>query len=382
VTPGVRFHVLNREASSFDGRTFAKLYLPILGKTAAGLYQLLRVTTSGRLSNLIDALNVGQPALLRALDKLSALGLVQVFEDGPSVSFALKSHKSYEAFLSDVLLRNLLATKIGETALKNLLPEKPKGHDVSKRFSDVFLVDTPESEEVAVEADATSEIFDLASFKERMTKLNLRFSRESVDVTHLYSMAEKFGLDWFELVQLAQETANVDQTINTKAMIARFVNRQNTQNDRPSVPSAYKELVSLSKKVAPIAFLSQLKKEIGGIQNDASERYLLSNLTDNHMTAEVQNILIHYILVQQGRGSLSAKYVNSIAGQWLRSGVTTAEEAVQAIEDFNARIRRTKTEQKVVKKAPDWENERTTSDWSPEEQARFIAERQKARKDK
>lgn len=70
------------------------------------------------------------------------------------------------------------------------------------------------------------------------------------------------------------------------------------------------------------------------------------------MPAEVQNILIHYVLVQQKNASLNPNFVNALANDWMRNEVFTAETAVKRIlerEELAAAKAKTGAEKRPMK---------------------------------
>lgn len=347
--PGVRFSIVNRAKTSFDEMTFAKLYLPILGKTAFSLYSLLRANTEGKLSDLLEVLNIGQLPLERAFDKLMGMSLLKVYEVESTFEFELRSPLNFENFFADELFVELLVSKIGREKVEKMRPAVATGVDVTKKFSDIFEID---SDFVRQEKKATSNKVDLSTFKKLMEDKGFSFADENRDLLQLYSMAEKFSLDWYTLFKLAEETANADQTINTYAMI-----RKQTANSAPipKVPDVYAELVSIAKAESPQVFLSQLKRQIGGDVLQ-SELKFLDNLKKKKTKDEVQNILIHYILVQKGNSNLSSDYASRILSDWNRNKVYTAEAAIHQITSFDERPKRKSSAKKTVKAEPSWSN--------------------------
>lgn len=376
--PGDRFDIVNKGKMSFDETTFSKLYLPILGANAVAIYQLLRVSDAGKLSALMDTVNIGIYDLEMALEKLSALALLKIYDNQTDYHFELKSPLSYEKFLEDNFYLHLLLSKIGEKKVSELSIETPKGRDISKKFTDVFsLPDDVVIERQSV-ASVPDERLDLEAFERLMAKQGLTYAKKDADILHLYSLAEKFDLDWYALFKLAEETANADKSLNTFAMTRQLIGQS---AEKPVVPDAYQELVRLAKSVSPESFLTQLKRQIGGfVSND--ELKILSNLTRQHLSAEAQNILIHYVLVQQKNASLSAVFVNRIANDWLRKNVQTAEEAVARLTEVAAKpAGKTRQAKKSIKAAPEWAKKEVQKELTADEKKEFEALRQAALKE-
>ena len=357
--PGDRFFIVNRNKTSFDERTFARLYLPILGKTATALYGLILTINDGKFSQFLELLNCGQVELNQALDRLSGLDLLKVFATETGYQLQVLSPRNYEDFLADNFFKQLLISKIGEDRVTSLLPTVATGKEISKRFSEVYSV-TGRPRPVKVASS-----LDLESFKRLMVKENLQFVNENQDSLQLYNLSEKFGLDWYQLFKLAESTANADHSLNLARMMESLTQQVQSVAE---VPAAYQSLVQIAKAEEPLSFIQQLKRQVGGFVS-ADEQKLLLNLTKQQIAPEVQNILIHYILIQRGNASLTAKLMNPVANDWLRQKVTTAELAVKRILDFN--IPKKSKSKKAVKAEPDWSNPNYKNETSPEELERL-----------
>ncbi|GAB2027934.1 DnaD domain protein [Lactovum odontotermitis] len=366
--PGDKFSIVNIGKTSFDDAAFSKLYLPVLGKTAYTLYLLLRVTPSGKFSKLMEYLNVGQRQLEQAFDKLRAISLMKIFDCHNAFQFQLRSPRNFEDFLADELLVQLLINKIGAKTVSEMQSTKTEGNELKVRFSDIFLSDLQES----LEENPVPPIgdLDLSSFKSLMQQRKFSFADENKDILHLYSMAEKFGLDWYGLFKLAEETLNADKTINTASMIRKYIA---DSEKKPQLENAAAALAQVAKSASPQDFLTQLKRQVGGFVSQ-DELKLLSNFNKQKMIPEVQNILIHYTLIQQKNPSLSAAFVNRIANDWLRNGITTAEAAIQHIAEFEKKPRKTASAKKAVKAEPTWSNPGYDETATDEEVAAFKKE--------
>ncbi|MFV0556906.1 MAG: DnaD domain protein [Lactovum sp.] len=348
--PGFKFSILNNQKISFDELTFTELYLPILGKTAFSLYCLLRTKTEGKFSDLLEVLNIGQPYLEKALDRLMAMSLLRLYEKELDYEILLRSPLTFEVFLADEVFRNLLISKIGQKKVDNLYSKKSEGQEITKKFSDIFSVNLELDSKQAKPSDK----IDLQAFKKLMEDRSLSFSNEAKDLVDLYSLAEKFHLDWYALFKLAEETLNANKTINTQEMLRR---QTTSLKPLPQLSDAYLGLLSVAKSEKSLDFLKQLKQQIGG--NVLSEEIqLLNELKLKNVKEEVKNILIHYVLVQKGNSNMSSKYCLKIMSDWNRNKIYNAEAALQYIINFNKKENlkpsfKTKTN---VKEEPKWSN--------------------------
>ena len=83
------------------------------------LYQLLRVFRRARFL-ILEYLDFGLNPFIEALDKLSGIGLVRVFDQQPGYLMEVKSPLTFEEFLADEFYKQLLISRIGENKVKAL----------------------------------------------------------------------------------------------------------------------------------------------------------------------------------------------------------------------------------------------------------------------
>ncbi|EKF51537.1 DnaD domain protein [Lactococcus garvieae] len=382
--PGDSFSILNRGKISFDADTFSLLYLPIIGRDAFGLYQLLRVFSTGKISHFLEYLDFGLNPFIDALDKLSGIGLVRVFDKQPGYLLEVKSPLNFEEFLADDFYKQLLISRIGENKVNALATKnEPDALEVTKKFHEVYSVKFEPTHTVA-----QTERFDLSSFKSIMENQHLTFANVTQDILVLYSLAEKFDLNWYELFKAAERTANADKTLNTANLTRMLAGKSEPLPALSEFPQGFQDLIVISKEVSPRDFLTKLKQQAGGYASQ-EEIKILNNLSKQNIVDEVQNILIHYVLIQQENSSLNARFVNTLANDWLRHKVYNAEAAVKRIlaRQQQAKEKQTsnkthKSQGKLVKKAPEWSNASYVNTTSAEEIAKFEQYKASRRKNK
>jgi len=372
---GDSFTMLNRGKTSFDAEAFRLLYLPIIGTDAFALYQLMLSFSTGRISHFLEYLNLGLNPFIEALDKLSGLSLVRVYDDHTSLYFEVKSPLNFENFLADDFYRQLLISRIGENRVAALAKRmEPKGKEVSKKFHEVYKVSF-DSQAQQNHAN-TNERFDMGAFKSIMERQGYHLNNENQDSLTLYSLAEKFELNWYELFKQAEKTANADKTLNMNNLMRSLSGASQPQPALSAFPKVFADLIVISKSHEPDDFIRQIKAQAGGFVS-SEEHKLLTNLSRQNLPAEVQNILIHYVLVQQKNASLNPNFVNALANDWMRNEVFTAETAVKRIlerEELAAAKAKTGAEKrpmKIKKEAPKWSNPDYENKTSQEELAKL-----------
>ncbi|WEV61024.1 DnaD domain protein [Streptococcaceae bacterium ESL0729] len=357
--PVEQFTLINKNRLSWSADSLVRFYLPIVGHTAIVLYQYLTTSDSNRVSDVLNHLNIGLVDFNNSLDKLSAMGLLDIFTDKKTYQFELKSPKSPADFLADDFYSRLLLSKLGDQAFNRLAKLEDRfEHKLSKKFSEVFKVNFSGSFESLAE-QVPSEQFDLASFKNIMKQQQISFTNESAEVLRLYEIAEKYSYNWYELFKLAEKTMNANRTLNLEGLIASLNSQNQDQIDMDSFTSDEKSLVLIAKTMTSLEFLTALKNQENlFITND--ERKLLIDLSRNGLADEVQNILIHYSLIQSGMASLNEKFLEKVVADWNKHRVISAEGAMRRIIDFRnemgerANGPKGPDQTKSSAKVPDW----------------------------
>ena len=78
---------------------------------------------------------------LESLDRLIAMNLLEVYETEEGLQFRFVPPLEADQFFANVAYQKLLEKKIGEVAVRDLLPEKPEGEKRKVNFASVFGID-------------------------------------------------------------------------------------------------------------------------------------------------------------------------------------------------------------------------------------------------
>ena len=311
-----KFIVENNEKISFDAGVFVMYYQPILGLEGFALYQLLRVfpQQNGRLSDLLNQLDYGMNALELSIEKLSALKLMDIYDDHGRVTFVLHSHLTPEQFLLDPLYKQLLIDKIGQTSVDKLDQSNTfSGKNISKRFSDIYRVN-----DIQTPVEPSSQVtgsLDLSAFQAAMQQQGIQFSDETKDTLALYALSEKFGLDWYQLFKIAETTQNADQSLNTANMSRRLITLNQKQPRLLDFSKAEQALIRTAKSERPDSLLAQIKKRRFDGHPTQKEKQLLARLSRDGVADDIQNMLIIYFLEIRGYSNIS-DYIEEQANRW------------------------------------------------------------------
>ncbi|MFS1663033.1 DnaD domain protein [Streptococcus sp. zg-JUN1979] len=373
--PIEHFRYVKNNQTNRDLDNLSQLYQPIIGNDAQALYLYFQSFFDNgaydhRISDILNHLQFGMPRLEQALDMLSAMNLVSVYQN-PAGAYVIKlqSVLDREQFLANSVFRKLLESRIGEVAVEELDYVLPK--DLvkrSKRFSDVFGLLDEQAEAVTPNNGMT---FDLASFKRLMGHDGLLFTDEQADVISIYSLSERYHMDWFDTYQLAKKTA-IDGNISPSRMKVELENSKSSDKGRElnlSRPLNQKEanLVAYARRMSALEFL-ETAKQIKKTTVLASEKKVLHDLAQMDFLDEVINVLVSYTLAKSA--NLNKAYVMKIANDFVYQKIKTAEEAVIFLRDKHNKT--TKTKPKVPKSnVPEWSNPDYKEEMTPEKQAEF-----------
>ncbi|OFI50069.1 hypothetical protein BG261_10525 [Floricoccus tropicus] len=394
IRPADQINFINKNRLAWSADVLMSFYLPIIGRDAVALYQYLTTSDSVRVSDVLNHLNIGIIDFNDCLDKLTAMSLLDVYTDRKTYQLELKSPKNPNDFLADEFYSRLLLSRVGEQAFEKIAEYvQPFETKLSKKFSDVFKINFSGTVESIAEDKTDKDGFDLTSFQNIMRQRHLDFTNKEVDVLRIYELADKYNFDWYDLFKIAEKTANANNTINIDAIILEITKPDQEKPDLSTFSADERQLIMIAKEVEPEVFLNSLKSQEGGFVTK-QEREILLRLTRLAVEPEVQNILIHYSLIQTAQSSLNEKFVDRVANDWKRNNVSSAELALKRIESFkeNQISNNSKTNNnykqnnsfdstKSSAKVPEWHNETTKNMTTDQDMLALEKLRQEALKD-
>lgn len=140
------------------------------------------------------------------------MNLLEVYETEEGLQFRFVPPLEANQFFANVAYQKLLEKKIGEAAVRDLLPEKPEGEKRKVNFASVFGIDG-----VSTHQKKTSS-FSLEHFKQLMARDGLRFENEQEDLLVLLMPSQKrrIGLGMRPISWPKETAANL--IISTKPM--------------------------------------------------------------------------------------------------------------------------------------------------------------------
>ncbi|QIL46435.1 hypothetical protein G7081_04805 [Vagococcus coleopterorum] len=418
---------LCQEITVQDERVLSYLYQPIIGIEAFGLYHALLTAIDDHdfdsqetlHSELFNQLNLDLPKIFNARVKLEGIGLLRVYEKQQD-NFR---HFIYELIpplaptniFNDDVLSLLLLDAVGEKRFDKLvkrfaIPQcQPTGYqEVTHKFVDVFhfkgeqlashsqqLTQT-KAQFTEVELTKLSPVrdsFDWDYFMSLMNDFFLNKEKMTQEVKDtIYTLHNLYGINELTMRELVEPS--VDYVTNEikvnelrKAVIDKYHGRKEQQAGEASpalegltdseqlirrkndmVAKGYSdadvEFILATESYSPMIYLESIKDQKRGFISDG-ERYAIEGLIKRSTLSDaVLNVLIHYILVVQGKPDINKFHAETIANDWAQNQIRTPEAAFEKIKEV-ASQQASKPKQSYSKKsyAKKGGRKETTPDW-------------------
>ena len=393
--PADTYTVVNKSIiTEEDCKNIITLYEPIIGPIAVSLYfTLLRdIRLSDYISNdynhhhLMSMMKSSIEIIRIARESLEGVGLIKTFYkegDNNSYVYEMYSPLSPKEFFASPIFNVTLYNNIGKTEYENLILE----YEVPK-------VDLKEYEDISKGIDTTFKSSpDMETFETKEhNSLNLKFDN-NIDFDLLTSALPKgilrentftkklkelinqlayiYDLDTLKMIEIIRTVINDRGTINRddlKKQVRKYYQYNNsgrlptlvyrTQPEYLKSPegdnSPRAKIIYLFENTSPRDFLAMKNK--GTTPSSRELRLLETLLTDLELKPAVVNVLIDYVL-KKNNNKLNQAFVETIAGQWKRCNVETAEEAMDlAIKENNKYNKKLQTNKKVSDDKPVWFN--------------------------
>lgn len=372
--PNDTFSYLKNNLISPDTTSLTQLYQPIIGSDARAVYDyLVAFFDNGRAAHpfteLLNHVQFGFGRCQAALDMLGAIGLIGLYQTDSGLLLKLNSPLDREAFLANGVLRSLLAQRIGSFSTEELMFSLPNDKiEVTKRFSDVFT----DKGELYFRPREFAVDFKIDHFKDRMMKEGqFGFADERFDVVGLYTLSDTYKKSWYDLYQLAKETAMtvVDEhgLRRTVLSIERLRVKLDSLKNKPEVVSGQAEqaLIKSAKSYKPLEFLEKYKSGKNAFVTEEEKKFIVL-LSQRGLLDEVINILMFYTLQRTKTGSVNREYLLKVVNDFLFKNIKTAE---QAVAHFTGETSRTIGEKPATNtNVPSWSKPDYKEDVTAEEQ--------------
>lgn len=352
------FSYIKNNKVLLDSDSLSQLYHPVIGNHAVLLYDyLLAFFDDGikrhKFSEILNHLQLSMRQVEEAFAILTAVDLLVLYQTRDAYVLKLQPALNRETFLSNPVYRRLLEQEIGDVAVAELDIKIPQeARDISKKFSDIFSAEgTPKPK-----ANVSKNHFDLDSFERLMLRDGLQFKDEKADVVSIYSLADKYTMNWFDTYHLAKSTA-INGKISPQRMTVQLEQPKNVKSQGQSkeqFDTKEQVIIREAKQANAREFLEKIKAPRRAVVTE-SERKLLEELANMSFLDEVINVMVLYTLNKTQSANLNKPYIMKVANDFAYQNITTAEAAVLKMRSFAQRNKDRKVQAKVAKSnVPEW----------------------------
>ena len=192
------------------------------------------------------------------------------------------------------------------------------------------------------------------SMKELITNLSYLYEIDPISMADLIraSLTEKGNIDKEELRKNTRRFYQYNNDNRLPSLL--FKSQPEYLKDASGDNSKRGKIIKVFESKSPYDFLKAKYK--GAKPTDRDMKILESLLIDLKLNPAVVNVLIDYTL-KTNNNKLVKGYIETIAGQWKRSGIETASEAMQIAEKEHKKKYKKDVKQKS-KIVPTWFNEK------------------------
>lgn len=353
------FSYIKNNKVLLDSDSLSQLYHPVIGNHAVLLYDyLLAFFDDGvkrhKFSEILNHLQLSMRQVEEAFAILTAVDLLILYQTRDAYVLKLQPALDRETFLSNPVYRRLLEQEIGDVAVAELDIKIPQGaRDISKKFSDIFSA----GELPKPKANVSKNHFDLDSFERLMLRDGLQFKDEKADVVSIYSLADKYTMNWFDTYHLAKSTA-INGKISPQRMTVQLEQPKNAKSQGQSkeqFDTKEQVIIREAKQANAREFLEKIKAPRRAVVTE-SERKLLEELANMSFLDEVINVMVLYTLNKTQSANLNKPYIMKVANDFAYQNITTAETAVLKMRSFAQRNKEDRKAQAKVAKSnvPEW----------------------------
>ncbi len=382
--PADQYVVVNKTIlTEIDKKNLINLYEPIIGFGAVSLYLTLwsDLDTLELMSrdfthhHLMSILKCSLEGIKQAREALEAVGLMKTyFKEGDinSYVYELYSPLSSGEFFSNPILNIVLYNNVGEEEYNYLKKMYRKVNvdlkdyvEITKTLNETFestsmpIVEARSREVLPLNIESDID-FDLIISSIPKGILNEKAINKKMKEL-IINLSFIYDLDTLKMMELIRASLNErgsieKDTLRKNARKYYQFNHGNlptliyrTQPEYLKTPmgdtSRKGRIIGVFENTSPYDFL---KSKYHGANPTSRDLKLLEMLMiDLELNPAVVNVLLDYVL-KKNNNKLSASYVETIAGQWKRSGVKTAREAMDLAEKEHKKMQKS-SDKKVVR---------------------------------
>ncbi len=393
--------------SEMDKLVLNTLYMPIIGNIAVVLYLKLQsetrntfISTELTHHHLMTSMGITLDNIKEARLRLEGIGLMKTYYHKGEVNsyvYELYSPVSASEFFNHPIFNVVLYNNVGKSEYNRLYDYFKLPHitlkdyeEITAPFDSVYksrnytLLELGNEDIISKNklllkyeldydfdlliASLPKDIFNEKclnkSMRELIINLSFLYEIDPLSMADLIraSLTEKGNIDKEELrkntrkfYQFNNDNRLPSLLFKTQPEYLKSASGDNTKRGR---------IIRVFENTTPTEFLRAKYK--GGKPTDRDMKILEMLLQDIKLSPAVVNVLIDFVL-KINNNKLNKQYIEAIAGQWKRSGIETASEAM----DFAAKEYKKKTKSDVKKKInevkPVWLDQQIDSEESDTE---------------
>lgn len=398
ILPADTYTVINKTIlTENDRKILTMLYQPIIGSDSINLFFTLWMdldknefmSMEENHHHLMTSMSMSLDKIVNAREKLEAIGLLKTFfkekEDSNNYVYELFSPVSPSEFFSHPILNIVLYNAVGKSEYQRITNyfKVPKVNlndyeDITKEFTDIFTSEpstTFENNVLNIKANNSLGItledkVDFDYLLSSMPKETISDKTFTKDIKKLLN-----DLTWVYNLSMDELKNIILSSLNSKNMIDKTTLRKNARNyyqyqnngKLPSLifqnqPEYLRSPIGKDSKRAKVIYTFEttspynfLKSKNNGAKPTDRDLKLIENLRlDLELEPAVINVLIDYAL-RVNNNKLNKNFIETIAGQWKRLNIETAEEAMeQALKESKKKNTKTSTYSKKESIVPEW----------------------------
>lgn len=409
--PADKYIVVNKTMlTDKERKNLISLYEPIIGHASVSLYltlwrdldRLELVSMDYNHHHLMSLLKCNLETIKEARMALESVGLIKTYVkqgDLNSYVYELYSPLSPKEFFAHPVFSVILYNNLGKYE-----------YELLKKEYQEYKIDLKEYQDITATLDMTYKATSNASFDAVGTSENALTLQDQVDFDLLFSSIPKgilnersvnkklkelinnlafiYNLDTLKMTELLRLVINEKGYIDKEDLrkSARKYYQYNNNGKLPTLvyrtqPEYLKnpmgdnsnrgKIIGVFENTSPYDFLKSKYKGASPTSRDL--KLLESLLIDLNLKPAVVNVLIDYVL-KKNDNKLNQAFVETIAGQWKRLNIETAEDAMNVAEKEHKKYSKKITNPKVDKSIePVWFNEKLESDAMSEEETEELA---------
>ena len=370
LNPKDKFTIINKSNSTdYDKKILTDLYQPIIGSLSILIYMTLfnQVKADILLSKELDhesilrILGINMDLFRVNKEKLEGIGLIKTYKKNSEFIYVLYKPLDAFSFFNNPLLNTLLYNNLGNKLYKDILKEYKnikidlsEYSEVTKSFDQVFKttslltlnnMDVINYEYAKIKMASVID-FDFVleglpniseSLKEDLNNIAFLYNLKDSELRELvlYSLNAKNILDLDVLLNRARDLYVFE---NSSLPTLKYIKMKTSDENE----TKKEKLIKTFQNTSPFVYLKSKYKS--GSPSKLEMKIIEDLLFKSKMEPEVINVLISYVLTVNNQ-KFTKNYVDTIASQWLRLGIKTAEAAMKHCTEFKPP---TKNKTKVI----------------------------------